>query len=572
MGTPSPKFNLKAHFCRYEINIPYTHHPPAKVNRIMMFSMIKLSHYALMKYQRIGVGRRMQRLTVLAFTMILATCSDTHDAEPIQYDLVFTGGRVIDPETGFDQQANVAIDGGKIAAISTLPLIGIESIDASGLVLSPGFIDLHSHALSRLGQKLQAMDGVTTALELEAGVYPMDALAQILGGKSVINYGASTSHLAIRQRVMENIHKPHLLTPAEPLPVEPGEKTKTGSAVRPHAAFVQEASEQQRNAIQTHLTQGIKNGGLGIGFLLDYVKKAVNSDERDMIFQLAAAADVPVFVHISWGLPGDPAGLEQVISLAKAHQTSVHVCHLKASAMGGVHTFLDLIAKAQADGVDITAEAYPYNAGSTSISAAVFSRDWQSIFAITYEDIEWSATGERFTQSMWNDYRQRFPGGQVIHHYGNEEWTRAALQAPGVIVASDAMPVVSTDERVHPRGVGTFSRVLGHYTAKDDHSDAMDLVTALAKMTILPAKRMEKFAPVFNNKGRLRAAFDADLTIFDPTMITDSATFQQPLLPSQGIQHVLVNGEFVLKAGRFIDNALPGQLIKGSAGRSLQHQ
>ena len=91
-------------------------------------------------------------------------------------------------------------------------------------------------------------------------------------------------------------------------------------------------------------------------------------------------------------------------------------------------------------------------------------------------------------------------------------------------------------------------------------------------MTVLPAKRMEKFAPAFKNKGCLRAAFDADLTIFDPAMITDSATFQQPLLPSQGIQHVLVNGEFVLKAGHFIDDALPGQLVKGSGGRSLPHR
>jgi len=172
------------------------------------------------------------------------------------------------------------------------------------------------------------------------------------------------------------------------LPPESGTKTNAGPSTQRNAAFVQVASEQQRNAIQTDLKQGIENGGLGIGFLLDYLRDAVNAEERDMIFRVAAEAEVPIFVHIRRGQPGDPVGLEEVISLATKHQTSVHVCHLNASAMGGVQLFLDLITSARAAGVDITTEAYPYNAGSTSISAAVFSRDWQSIFAITYKDIE----------------------------------------------------------------------------------------------------------------------------------------------------------------------------------------
>jgi hypothetical protein len=168
-------------------------------------------------------------------------CPGAIAAEAMQYDLVFTGGRVIDPESGFDQKTNVAISEGKIAAISELPLLGIETIDVSGLIVSPGFIDLHSHALTRLGQRFQAMDGVTTALELEAGVYPIDALTQLLSQKAVINYGASTSHLSIRQLVMERTQKPHLLTPAEPLPLDPNSQIKW--SVQPNAAFVQLASE-----------------------------------------------------------------------------------------------------------------------------------------------------------------------------------------------------------------------------------------------------------------------------------------------------------------------------------------
>jgi dihydroorotase-like cyclic amidohydrolase len=497
-----------------------------------------------------------------ALVAILAMgCPGAIAATAMQYDLVFTGGRVIDPESGFDQNTNVAISEGKIAAISKLPLVGVETIDVSGLVISPGFIDLHSHALTRLGQRFQAMDGVTTALELEAGVYPIDALSQLLGEKAVINYGASTSHLSIRQLVMERTKKPHLLTPAEPLPLDPNSQIKR--PVQPNAAFVQLASEAQRHDIQKHLKQGIAEGGLGIGVLLDYVSDAVNADELDMIFQVAASTGVPVFVHIRRGLPGNSTGLEEVITLAREHRTALHVCHLNSSAMGGIYNFLEIIAQARVDGVDITTEAYPYNAGSTGISAAVFSRDWQSIFGISYEDIEWATTGERFTQSMWEDYRQRFPDGQIIHHYGKEKWTRATLQAAGVIVASDAMPLVTKNDKVHPRGIGTFSRVLGRYIVSTDDPSAMNLVTALAKMTLLPAQRLESFAPAFGHKGRLREGFDADLTLFDPRLIADTATYQEPLRPSTGIQYVLVNGEFVVKNGSFIENALPGQWIKG---------
>ncbi len=525
-----------------------------------------------MKYNKINVGHIIRIFALLSLASVVLGCTHVRNAEPIKYDLVFTGGRVIDPESGFDQQANVAINGKTIAAISNSPLLGNESIDASGLVIAPGFIDLHSHAMSRIGQQLQAMDGVTTALELEAGAYPLDALQQAMGSYSIINYGASTSHLAIRQRVIERINMPHISIHPEPLSPEFGSDAAAKPFVPKNAAFTQVASTQQLNLIKTNLQQGISEGGLGIGLLLDYMSGAVNTAELNIIFQVAAAAEVPVFVHIRRGLPADPAGLEEVISLAKKHRASAHVCHLNASAMGGIEHFLALISKAQAEGVDITAEAYPYNAGSTSISAAVFGRDWQSIFDISYKDIEWVATGERFTEDMWHDYRERFPSGQVIHHYGKENWTQTALSAPNIIVASDAMPLAAAQDKVHPRGAGTFSKILGRYIATDDNSAGMTLITALAKMTLLPAKRMETFAPGFKYKGRLRTGFDADITLFNPKSISDMATFKQPQTASRGIQYVLVNGEFILKDGKLIEGSLPGQLIKGAGGKTLKYK
>ena len=111
------------------------------------------------------------------------------------YDLVLRGGRIVDPANGVDQVADLAIRAGKVSAVSADKLQGRHVIDVSGLIVSPGFIDLHSHAITPTGQRYQALDGVTTALELEAGLFPLVALDQLLKGRAAINYGAAVSHL-----------------------------------------------------------------------------------------------------------------------------------------------------------------------------------------------------------------------------------------------------------------------------------------------------------------------------------------------------------------------------------------
>jgi N-acyl-D-aspartate/D-glutamate deacylase len=470
------------------------------------------------------------------------------------FDIVLRNGRVIDPESNFDQIAHVAIKGDKIVQISQDILHGKTVIDVSGMVVSPGFIDLHSHAMSPLGQQLQAQDGVTTALELEAGVFPINALDTLLKGHAVINYGASVGHLAIRQKVFDRVIQPHISMPKQLI----SDDTKKNEPT--NFAFSQVADDIKLAALKELVIEGIEQGGLGIGLLLDYVSKAVNNDELSMIFNVAGNSKIPVFVHIRRGLPGDPNGLKEIIKLAREHKTAVHICHLNASAMKGVDNYLEIIRNARKGGVDISTEAYPYNAGSTAISAAVFDKDWQSIFDITYEDIEWADTGMRFNEQRWNEYREKYPRGQIIHHYGNEQWTKTALLDPLVIIASDAMPIVSTQRKVHPRGIGTFSRVLTRYTNTTATNDKLALGEALKKMTLMPAQRLEKLSRAFANKGRLRTGFDADITVFDPTIVTDRATFKAPIQPSEGIKYVLVGGIMVINDGKLTGNT-PGKLI-----------
>jgi len=461
------------------------------------------------------------------------------------YDLVLRGGRVIDPESGRDGIFQVGVAGGRIAAISEEPLQGSEILEVSGLVVAPGFIDLHTHSPTPLGFRYQALDGVTTSLELEAGTFPIAAVGAALQQGSSLNYGASTGHIMIRFLVLEDLDASELLT-------------SKGGIAFDGPAFLQQADSDQRDAIRARLEEGLVQGGLGIGLPLDYISAAVGDDELRMIFEVAAAHKAPVFVHIRRGLAGDPAGLIQVIDMAGETGAPVHVCHLQHSAMSGTGQFLAMIRKAREAGIDITTELIPYNAGTTAISAAVFSRDWQAIFDITYEDVEWAATGERFDKAMWERKRAEEPAGMVIHHYVKEEWTRTALMEPGVIVVTDGTPAISEDIGVPPQGIGSYSRVLGRYVREQK---ALDLVTALGKMTLLPARRLEKTAPVFARKGRIQEGMDADITIFDPATIIDNTTYREPFQASTGVQYLLVNGEFVVRNGEFQPAVKPGVLL-----------
>jgi dihydroorotase len=206
-------------------------------------------------------------------------------------------------------------------------------------------------------------------------------------------------------------------------------------------------------------------------------------------------------------------------------------------------------------GIDVTTECYPYTAGSTALQSAIFDPGWQENMGITYRDLQWTETGERLTAETFEKYRKI--GGNVVIHSIPEEAAREAVANPMVIIASDGMPI--TGAKVHPRGQGTFSRVLGHYVREEK---ALDLMTALRKMTLLPAQRLEKRAPMFRHKGRISVGADADITVFDPQRVIDKATYEDPLEYSEGIQFVLVNGVPVLKDGGLVEAVFPGRAAR----------
>jgi len=510
---------------------------------------------------KMSAASRSIRLIALMLLIAAPGFADGHDVDA--YDVVIAGGRVIDPAGGLDAIRHVGLRGERIEAISETPLSGTRTIDATGLVVSPGFIDLHTHSPTPLGQRYQLADGVTTALELEAGTYPFEGVGAALEDGARIHYGASTGWASARVETTLGLRFSSLLS-SKPRPVSLGGVwTLIRMLVNPNPAslLAQEVDSDEREEIRARLDADLAKGALGVGVPLDYLSEHTSQAELRMIFEVTAARDSLLYIHLRRGVNGDPAGLREAIRLADETGAAIHVCHIQHLAMRNIELFLREIREARARGVDVTTEVLPYDAGSALISSAVFSRDWRSIFAIDYGDVEWAATGMRFDEASWNEYREERPYGQVVHHYLKPEWTRRALVEPGVIVVSDLLPMRDEESMVAPHN-GAFARVLGrHVRERND----LDLTTALAKMTSLPAARLAKFFPRFERKGRIAVGADADLTIFDPETVLDRATYGDPFQPSAGIRTVVVAGRIALDDAQVVEDVFAGQLLSNAS-------
>ena len=472
---------------------------------------------------------------------------DKPDAHAVAvHDLAILGARVIDPETNVDAVLNVGIRNGIIKTITAEPLQSARVIDGRGQVLSPGFIDIHSHSPTLLGQHLSLLDGVTTQLDLEAGAWPVTAYGDHFTGGAQLNYGASVSHAAVRWKVINGIDQPYVFVGTKP-------------AQLPTEAWTTPATDAQLQEIRRALEAGLRDGGLGIGVLLDYMKDAIRPEELRLIFETAGAFQQPVTVHVRRGMPGDPDGLDEVLALALETKAPTLICHITHSAMGGLSEWLAKIDSANVAGARVTTETLSWPAGGTGINADVFRlRDWRAIFDIDYSDVQWVETGEWLTEETFKRYQQEQPYGMVNHHYVKEAWIEQALRWPDMIVSSDALPAMSLSQKTNPNIAGTYSRLLGHY-ARD--RSTLSLMEAIARATINPARWLEKSSDIFKRKGRLQIGTDADLVLFDPEKIMPGAAYGDPYQPSVGIGWVIVGGEVIVANGQRIEGHYPGKRL-----------
>ena len=489
-------------------------------------------------------------------------------------DVVLRGGRVIDPESGLDAVRDVAVAEGRVADVGTGLPPGRDEVDVTGLVVTAGFIDLHSHVNDIAGQRLQALDGVTTALELEAGVTPVDAAYRAAAAEGrPVNYGFAASWALARMEVVGGIaldgrlgtFLAHIASPAWQRPATPG----------------------QIAAVLARLSADLADGALGIGLLVGYAP-ATGPAEYLQVAGLAAEAGVPTFTHARDMIEMVPNvaidGAEEIVRAAGETGAHMHYCHVNSTSQRYVDRVLGLVGRAQAAGARVSTEAYPYGSGMTGIGASFLAPERLGERGLSPSSLTYAPTGERVaSEARLRELRQADPGGLVIIQLLDEddpadrELLMRSLTFPGAVVASDAMPLTWTGPApdplawplpetaiTHPRSAGTFSRALRLLTRGPAAAERgpSGLAEALAKCSLRPAQLLQDRVPSLSGKGRLQAGCDADIVVFDPAAISDQSTYTDSTRPSTGIRHVLVNGAFVVRDAGIVAGALPGRPVR----------
>lgn len=485
--------------------------------------------------------------------------------------VLFRGGRVIDPGTGFDGIADVLIDKGRVVEVGENPSAeDAKVVDVTGKIVGPGFVDLHSHVNSIAGQRLQAMDGVTTALELEAGLLPVDrAYAKAAQEGRPINFGFSASWGMARAEVLSGRDFDADFSSSLSMLADP--------------AWQEDSTPNQLAAWLHRLETELADGALGIGILQGY---APRSDPKEYLAvnELAARAGTPTFTHVREISEADPTtpvdGTEEAAQAAMEFGGQVHHCHVNSTSRRHIERVLGTIDKAQAHGAGITVETYPYGAGSTGIGAAFLAPERLPVWGITPQNLLLVATGERIRDAAHLAHvRETDPGATCIVEYLSEDDPRdrqlleQTLAFPDSIVASDAFHVTwpdgTTESRewplppggsTHPRTAGTFTRSIRQMVRERGYWTWLE---AFRRCSWLPARVMDSTTPAFNAKGHLGAGADADVVVIDPETVTDRATYLDSTRPAQGIEQLLVNGEFVVRDGDLLPEAYPGKGLRG---------
>jgi len=475
-------------------------------------------------------SRTMKTIISLICTFFFINCSQVSDKQSQnkdELDIVILGGRVMDPETGLDTIINVGILNGTIHAITNSTIVGKEVINASGLVVAPGFIDTDSYPENG---ELQIADGVTTVLSLRTGSGDVNNWYAEYSNKVPVNYGVSISYHKIREEVMGeegNLRN---------LRVEP--------------------AEEQFKKILGRINDEFENGAIALG-----MGSSGGFDpagwELIEIFKVAAKHGAPVIATLRddfWTESNITANLLQMIGAASLSGATIHIPHVGSSAGPHISSFLYVLAKAKEDGLKITAEDYFYCAAEIDIEKGdLYSWTDEQIQQVQPMDSDLRLTRETMGVYGEKDFAAYY------HNDDLEPFIVQAVESPFIQVASHASTPEWTSKKIgHPRTAGTYSRILSKYVREES---AIPLMEALRKMTLMPSDLISERVPAMRKKGRIQVGADADIVIFNPDKVIDRATFTQ-LLPSSGFEYVLVNGVAVIKQGNVQKGLSPGKAVR----------
>ena len=497
--------------------------------------------------------------------------------ETKSYDLVILNGRVMDPETSLDAVRNVGISGGTIAAVTGEKIAGKETIDASGRVVAPGFIDMHHHnAGVPFGEKLALRDGVTTPMELEAGVSPVDEWYSSLEGKCRSNYGATVGTLPVRERTFNPAYKTVYAGDAVYDLMAAPEQSHTSMKWS-----TQVANPDEMKKIRQLLDEGLAQGAIGVGHTAGYMVAGCTQEESLICQELAGKYGRAVFLHARFSSQMPPtSGLLGFLEQLAAQETyggGLLIMHMTAQALADTQRALEFIDLARAKGISVLPEVYPYDYGGTIVGADYLHPDnYGPNMGRKYSDIIETATGTALTKDRYDELMKTAPTTNVMFYNATVETVYQALAHPTTVLGSDAFPYVMKSDgsavldwdtpfdavNGHPRAAGSHARFLS--LVRNKKID-IPLMLAVSKMTdkiatFLQDNGIDQMA----KKGRLQEGMDADITVFDPDTVTDNSTMKDGGLPSTGIPFVVVNGTVVIKDSVNVEGVFPGKPVMAS--------
>jgi cytosine/adenosine deaminase-related metal-dependent hydrolase len=480
---------------------------------------------------------------------------------------------LIDPETNFDAMQNVGIKDGEIAIITTDDINGKETIDASNQVVSPGFIDIHAHGQNIGDYRMQAMQGVTTMLELESGVLPVGPWYESQAAKKLpLNYGTASGWTYARIATFSDTEPEATVAYFQ-------------NAQKDLDWKVNIATPDQEEQILRYVEDGLNDGALGIGINAGYAP-GYGQKEYYALAKMAVEHDVATYTHVRYASNMEPKSsyeaVKELISNAALTGAHMHLCHINSTSLKDIEAIIPLVDDALAQDINITVGAYPWGAASTVIGAAMFSGEgWRERMGSTANSFQLGT--ERMTEDQLNDYQKNKPGTFIVWHFLDESNPEdlalldKSVMHPNILIESDEMFWMYFDDEghvenyegdawplpegtfSHPRSNGTFAKILRSYVRE---RKVMTLNEAIRKMALMPAQTIEDFVPQMKKKGRLQVGMDADITVFDPETVADVGTYEKPNQPAVGVNYVLVNGVAVVNKGKLVTEAAPGQPIR----------
>jgi N-acyl-D-glutamate deacylase len=489
-------------------------------------------------------------------------------ANGFRYDLVINGGRVLDPASGLDAVRSLGIEAGKIAEISATPLEGREAIDARGQIVGPGFIDYHAHGGTLLSGRLQAFDGVTTAIEAEVGQLPVSmAYEKAAQEGRATNYGWTASWGLARMQVLGGI-------------ATDGSMRAFKRGTR-NDRWTGQASPEEEKKILELVEGGLKDGALGIGLINGYAPHVPHAEIR-ALSRLAARYGVPIMTHPRfWGGAdpgGDIAATQEIISNAITTGAHWYICHI---SLASVETSQGMIAAARKAGAHIDVEALVSETGSTFLGADFLAPEELPHFSRGFIPSDILYYGEPIPdEEELIRLRETDPTALIfllhrdsVNNLAHRATQRKSFDFPRTILASDGMPwqdrqgnyipgdtwPLPAEAWAHPRSQATFTRFLELWVREWREFTLMD---AFRLGAYNPARALEEEVPALKLKGRIQIGADADLLVFNLDEIDVRATLKDPVPHTEGMRYVLVHGVPIIREGKLDLQATPGQPVR----------